>query len=560
MWRQTWASLFYVENWALAVSEVDYYARPTELASPLQHFWSLSVQGRVFVLWPLLAAAAVLLARRLGRSPRVVMLWAFGAVGLASLVYSVITTAADQTFAYFDTFARLWEFAIGSVIALALPWLRPARWLALLLGWGGLAALVLRGMVLDVQGGFPGYLALWPTLAAAAAVIVAGGSAVVRGPAGILASWPLQRLAVVSYALYLVHWPILIAYLFVTDSARADMLGGVVVVAVSVLAAILITYGVERPVERLIGRGAAVGRSLIAVGASVALVVVPLAGWQVSEALRSSQSDAPGAAVLFDPDAPIPDPARGFDPAGTDLEQEWAPLDGACTLGRMPTDSRLSGSCLELRAADATRKVLVIGDSHAQHWAGALVPTAHDRDWEVVALLKAGCSYAADEDPTPGVEGCIEWREAVPSYVERYAPDLVVMMGTKTTPDAPRERELRGLDETLDQIAAPVLLVRDNPRFDEDIFVCAEQHPPIGAACVRERDDVLAVRSPLAEWEGTEVGVADLSGYLCPAGVCPAVIGGVAVYLDDNHITQTYARSLAPVVAESVDRFTGWTR
>ena len=66
-WRtEALASALYVENWALAFNAVDYYAADNTSLSPFQHFWSLSVQGQVFILWPLLFLVSALVARRTG--------------------------------------------------------------------------------------------------------------------------------------------------------------------------------------------------------------------------------------------------------------------------------------------------------------------------------------------------------------------------------------------------------------------------------------------------------------------------------------------------------------
>ncbi|MCB8044828.1 acyltransferase [Microbacterium oxydans] len=113
VWSEAWSSLFYVENWTLAFSEVDYYARSSQTPSVFQHFWSLSVQGQVFLLWPLLFAG-VWLALRTRRHLIVPALFAvFGTIFVVSLVFSIMETNSAQDFAYFDTRTRLWEFAAG---------------------------------------------------------------------------------------------------------------------------------------------------------------------------------------------------------------------------------------------------------------------------------------------------------------------------------------------------------------------------------------------------------------------------------------------------------------
>ncbi|MDI3279603.1 acyltransferase, partial [Arthrobacter sp. AL08] len=107
---QAWAALLYRQNWLLADTAVDYYAQQHAAASPLQHFWSLSIQGQVFILWPLVFAASAvvwrLLRHRYNASYRVVVAAAFAAILVASLAFSIDQTATNQAYAYFDTRTR----------------------------------------------------------------------------------------------------------------------------------------------------------------------------------------------------------------------------------------------------------------------------------------------------------------------------------------------------------------------------------------------------------------------------------------------------------------------
>ena len=275
IWRQTWASLFYVENWALAADSVDYYARDEVLPSPLQHFWSLSVQGQVFILWPLLLLASAWLIRRFALRPVLVLSIVFGIVFVASLAFSIYETATNQQLAYFDTRTRLWEFAAGSLVAVLLPYFVAPAWVRAALGWIGLAGIVVCGMVIDVQGGFPGYLALWPVVCTAL-VVLAGQTPAPFGPTRFLSSRPLRALGRDAYALYLVHWPILITVLLVTETTSVGFLAGAAIILSSMLIARLISWGVENPLRRwsLADRSTPVGLAVIL--ASVLVVAVPL--------------------------------------------------------------------------------------------------------------------------------------------------------------------------------------------------------------------------------------------------------------------------------------------
>ena len=394
-----------------------------------------------------------------------------------------------------------------------------------------------------------------PTLSAAA-VIIAGRTTTRFGADRFLSNGVLLRLGAIAYALYLVHWPVLITWLTVTNRTSVGPYAGTAVIALSVALAFALTYLVENPVRRSRWISASTRRGVAAILASVALVAVPLTAWTAAETARAAtieaSSENPGAAVLLPGGS---GPGGSYDvivPLATALDEEWVALDGPCTGTRKPVAGSSPG-CSEKPAASATQGTLVVvGDSHAQQWMGAVLPLAEERGLDVVALLKAGCSFAADESPVPGVEGCQEWRDDALAHIRRLDPAIIVAMGTKTVPDASEERLLAGIEATLEDLSttgAQILLIRDNPRFAIDMFDCVEDLGPEAAECTRTADAVLADRNPAAGLEGGDVRVADLTPYLCPDGVCLPVIGGVVVYLDDNHLTATYARTLAPALA-----------
>lgn len=559
MLEQGWASLLYFENWALAASEADYYARDVILPSPFQHFWSLSVQGQVFLAWPLLIVAALATGRAVGVRPRAALVAVFGVVFAASLAYSIHITHENQAFAYFDTGARLWEFAIGSLLALLTPWLRLPRALAACLGWAGIVALVACGLVLDVRAGFPGYLALWPTLAAAA-VIIAGSGDARGGPARLLSARPLRWLGTIAYALYLVHWPVLVTFLLVFERDSVSPKAGAAIIAVSLVLAVAITYGVERPLLRWRRLDRKVP-AMALIAAILAVVAVPLTTWNRAEAWLADQaslrSPHPGAAVLYDPDVHEPDPRAPLLPDPGSLDAEWVwhaecPFDGLAEV--------LVESCSARTSGGAARRVLVLGDSHAQQWGGALTPIAEDEDWEVAALVKGGCAFAVDE-PAPWADDCDAWRVAATEFAIGMRPDLIVLMGTKTVAETPDERALRGLEHSLELLrpsGAPIILLRDNPRFEEDIFACVERRGRDSPDCARDRSAVLAADNPAQTLADDAVHVVDLTGYLCPGAFCPPVIGGVVIYLDHDHLTRTYAESLAPQMRDAIRAAVQW--
>ena len=559
VWEQTWASLAYVQNVVLARDAVDYYAR-TGVPSPLQHFWSMSVQGQAFVLWIALLALCQVIVRRGGFSPDRVVAVVFGAVFALSLAYSVVRTATEQQLAYFDTGARLWEFAAGSLLVVGLPYVRLGVVARAVAGWAGLVGLLVLGAVLDVQGGFPGFVALWPVLCAAAIIVSGSGDVPGAGPDRLLASRPLRAVGRDAYALYLVHWPVLVTFLVVSGRTDAGAVGGAGVIAVSLVLARGLTWAVDRPV-RAWRRGEASHLIPVAVLAgSATLVTMPLGAWQVSTWAEQRASDAraallnPGAAVLRDPALAVPHPDAQLLPLPTMIEDEWVHLDAACEREWTPDADILVGTCFETpRVARAERTIAVIGDSHAQQITGALLPVAEENGWGVVALIKGGCSMGLDE---PGMDDqCDDWREAAIGLVERVAPDTVLTVITRSEAGEDDERLRPGIERFLDRMSEagiPVVGVRDNPRFAFDMYSCViESEDPV--TCAVPRSDSLADSNPAVELDAPGMHLVDLTPWICPDDLCVGVIGNVAVFRDDNHLTGLYARTLGPSLAEQLE-------
>ncbi|WP_314422921.1 acyltransferase family protein [uncultured Microbacterium sp.] len=561
IWTETLASLFYVQNWQLAFSEVDYYARDSAATSPLQHFWSLSIQGQVFLLWPVLIGIVALLLRDRRHLVRPALIAVFLVIFVWSLAFSIVETRDAQAFAYFDTRTRLWEFAAGSLLALVLPIVRLPAVLRAVLGWAGLAGIVLCGIVLDVRGGFPGYLALWPVLCTAA-VIVAGAAPTRGGPEALLASKPLSSLSGDAYALYLVHWPILVMWMIATDTDRVGMGEGLLIIALSLLCARLLSRAVERPLRGPSRNDRATAlRGVAVVAASVVLVAGATGGWRWTEQQRAAEfsataedSDYPGATQVesaFDiagTDAPMI-------PLATELSAEWAAVGPACEGRFEPSAEVLKDSCNQSVDADeAAARVLVIGDSHAQQLSAPLIALSEERDLAVLTLLRGGCTVGLfEESRNVSQASCEPWVRASLDYAAEIRPDAVYIVMTRADADEP-ERLLDGIDEAVDALRdaeIPVIGVRDNPRFSFDMYECATDAT---SACDVPREEVLAAENP-ADAFSDVVTVVDFTPWLCPWDMCRATIGNIAVYIDDNHLSRTYARTLAPfldrILAES---------
>lgn len=120
------ASALYIENWRLAWLAVDYLGAENP-PSPVQHYWSLSIEEQFYIFWPLLMIAGAVLARRMGAGVRTVLLALLALVTVASFVKSLVLTRTDPAQAYFVTHSRIWELGIGGLLSIARLPTPPAR-------------------------------------------------------------------------------------------------------------------------------------------------------------------------------------------------------------------------------------------------------------------------------------------------------------------------------------------------------------------------------------------------------------------------------------------------
>lgn len=565
---QVWASLFYVQNWLLQREAVNYYAADRSQASPLQHFWSLSIQGQVFILWPVIFALVALVCRKYGLRYRVALTYVFGLIFLVSLTYSIIATASNQTTAYFDTFARLWEFALGTLAALVLPVLNISKTVRVVMGWAGVVAMLSCGIVLQVQTAFPGFVALWPTLAAAC-VIAAGQTGSRFGVDRILSSRPLVRLGDNSYALYLWHWPLLVISLIWTGKDHAGWLSGTVIIATALVLAFLTTKFVEKPFREWKWPEVNRRRAAVAIVACLTIAIVPLLGFNVQQAVTAkiamdqAQKDNPGAAALVPGYVNEVGANAVLLPTAEKLAQDWMHLPSQCTGDLTPASKILQGACGQNnQSADAARTILVLGDSHAEQWMAAVAPMADQEQWRLYHLLLGACPFTVD---TSGLDAqCKTFDDAVVQQIDEHPPSAVFLVGTAASPSSPDEQLTVGFEDTVKMLTGKginVIAVRDNPRFDFNMADCVAvkgQHSP---DCNPGEAQLLAAQNPLASLQGKYPGLSilDMTDLICNGGECPGVVGNTFVYLDNNHLSKTYVESMAPMFKERWLAATGWS-
>jgi peptidoglycan/LPS O-acetylase OafA/YrhL len=579
---QVRASALYVENWQLAHDSVDYLAS-TNAPTPVQHFWSLSVEEQFYLGWPILILLLCLvaqLARRRSVGPVSVGL---GLVVGLSFAYSVHETAVNPGAAYFVTPTRIWELGVGGLLAVAvsgrafgrrreseaLP-LSPS--VRIVLAWAGLAAILWAGVRFTGSTPFPGWRAAVPVLGAAA-VLGAQAPSGWLSPRGLLALGPTQWLGDVSYSVYLWHAPLIVLVPFVVGNKLGVLDDVAIIVAALVLAGLTKTL-VEDPFRRpRWGRPlykpylyAAAGMVVVVAAAQLVTAEVDHRQAQASTAVKQAiATHAPcfGAAALSAPVGACP-----TDNSGPLIP---APID-ASTDKSNAYEKHGSGNCFAAQPSYAFQtchfgdpsspiKIALVGNSHAGQWLPALEAVANKEHWQITTYLASRCAFAQIPqafDTTAETQACSTWVGTAEAKLLQGNFNLVVMtnrisveaVGSTFSGSGPAyERGYAALLRPLAAAGKRVVVIHDTPAPGIDIPDCLAEHTSNHAACDRPRaralrpdpalDAVSAVHDPL-------ITAADLSNHICEVAVCQAAVGGVPVYFDQTHLTATYSTTLGP--------------
>ncbi|MEV8134051.1 acyltransferase family protein [Microbacterium aurantiacum] len=566
------ASTLYVQNWFLATASVD-YSGADNTASPVQHFWTLSVEEQFYFALPLLLLAVIGIAPR--RDHRTAVWLTIGLVTFASFVYSVWYTEWSAASAYFSTFTRVWEFGVGALIGA----LRPLRNRAAP-GWIALFGLVLIGfaaVTFNPTVPYPGAAALLPVVGTAM-ILWVGSRTFVSRIGGLRSVAFLGR---VSYGAYLWHWPLIVLAPHCLGRPIGDI-DKVAILALTLVLAWASTQWIEDRVRfspRLLGSArprttaawSVIGMAVVLSIASAGLVSNAAAEAKAettAEAILASDPPCFGAAALAE-DCDNPDLRDTVIPAvpnaaGDDSNRAdcWSRGDDGdvriCSLGP---------------ASGYDRHILAVGDSHNNTLIAAYERIAAERNWRIDVAGRAGCYWteATLTQPTQELEtACEQWREEMSAHV-RVAEDLDAILVTKGRRDfadevrspvgaSPETTVVGGMvdawaNRAVDSI--PILAVVDNP-FLGDVIGCVEEDPTTAdVRCAAPRSRALSPADGIAEAATLDPNatVIDLTSLYCDTTSCSPVVGGALVYRDDRgHLTATYARTVAPYLGEAIAR------
>ncbi len=540
------ASVF-ASNFTL-LSESGYFDEAA-VTKPLLHLWSLAIEEQFYVAWPLLLWLAIrtrLTALRLA---------IVGA--LASFALCVLQMSLEPAAAFYEPLARAWELLAGAVLAVSARGPAPAWWRAVAgwrgLSWCGLVAIAVAATLFDARTPFPGWAALLPVLGSSA-ILAAGPGAPLNVRLG--ASRWLVGIGLVSYPLYLWHWPLLSLARIVAGHTPGVPSRLLLVAGAGVLA-----WATWRGLE------VAARAPRHAVGKALALLAA-MAVVGVCGAVVDARGGLPERASV----AAYEGKFRELHKIG------WPDSAGiACTAAAIKAPPVLR-YCERSRASAPT--LALVGDSHADHLFHGLqrVDTAHA--WLLIGhnatppLLDVQTMVPVDpQDRQALTQKAVRVLAAdasirtvlVAFYGNSYLPDEPfsadqqlpgnspgdITMSSTRWPGATKARLMfLGLDATVRELRAAgknVVLVMDVPElpfFPKDCIArpgaaVFERHCVLPRPMVDERE--AGFRQILAQVAAANPGVAiyDPTPLLCDARACRFESRDALLYRDSNHLTMT---------------------
>ena len=578
------ASALYFENWQLAWDSVDYMAMDSQ-PTAVQHYWSLSVEEQFYAVWPLLIVLALFVVKRFAPmyKAHTVLLILLSAVVAASLWYSIVATNRQQSWAYFASFTRVWEFAAGGIVALTASLVgRQALGSlgAALAGWMGVALIIWSAFAYSGATMFPGYAALIPVVGTML-VLYFGNSTSAWSPKAFLSLRPMVWIGGISYAVYLWHWPLVVMVPFVTGHQLTAFAKIAIGIATLVLAQISTKF-VEDPMRR--GRLLGIPSRAFAfaiVGAIIFVGITGIGSWQlarekeIAELAVSERIAQPciGPSAL--------DPTNGCgDPMGTGeylvtpeavaTQNEDVPFK-ECQVGIRTSD--VIECVLGVDPSEATRHLMLVGDSHATQWAPGLSEAAHEHVWTVDTFMKSSCPLTLSrrvlnsEQTSEAGDSCEAWSTEVLERVKQSDADTVVLTSYQSAYEWAERTDVSGYGDPVDGFAAVFAQIADTGK---DVVVikavprtaggpvpgCLLSNSRTLESCGLLRKDALPedyMAAAVEKLDRPDVRIVDLDDQFCDHTWCYPVVGDVVVYRDYSHLAPDYAKLLMPWVLPALE-------
>ena len=576
-----WTLLFgaNINSIAQATDYFSQWAAP----SPFQHYWSLAVEEQFYFVWP---ALFLLLTRRSALRMfgvsfpwRARLLIAVGALGVASLSWSIVATTDEPASAYFSTFTRVWELALGALIGIgARRTAQLGHTLAGLCSFGGAALLVIACRLIGTSTSFPGSAALLPTLATM--LLILGGLTGRRPwPNHMLCLRPLRFLGRISYSVYLWHWPLIVFALALYPTALDGAAARLGIVVLTLVLSTLSFYLVEQP-----GRGISFARSgrkgsrpVLRLGSAVAGACVLVATFVGALSFLSVASRGAAEAAVASPAMPR-STTKAFARGGAGYPgvlRVWqVKVRAGLAIQTLPSNLQplqphldryiepycnpkvagiVAGECVVGRGRSGKTAVLT-GDSHAGMFQLAVARALGRRAWRIHVFQRGHCGWAGSVGPRLPVSPseCRVYQAEALARIRALHPDVLVLSEADVVTPYRTRPQISAALASFSKLAGRVVVLGHTPTtppFDLCLSGSTDISRCVGMLTRSYRSDTLLEKS-LARRAGATF--VDTSSWFCTriAGgiACPPVIDSAPVWRDGSHVTSDMEPKLVPLV------------
>jgi peptidoglycan/LPS O-acetylase OafA/YrhL len=567
------AALFFA-NFHFAAQRLNYFTSNLS-PSPLVHYWSLSIEEQFYFVWPtLLLAACGLIASVHNRLKLGVIL---SAIIASSFVYSIVLTSQNQPLAYYSSFTRAWELAIGALIAVAWPLVaRIPRSVAAVLSWIGLAGILVAACTFTSTTQFPGYVVALPVLSTGL-VIAVGSWKIETGAELLLGSPPFLWIGALSYSLYLWHWPI-------WAIASQDISNAISIPErlYLLVAAIAISYAsfrlVENPIRRssYLGarRGLSIGIGTLLICGSVVTVTVISDAWPSAAAWNGRVSAITSLGQL---DSLLNQGSTATSLPGlvvplSKIQATEFPSTNGCLVS--DTASTATGSRpSDCSWGDTRSKAVVVlyGDSQAAMWLPTFDILGKQRHWRVELYARAACRIAdlkLWDYPLngPGV-GCTLWHNWAVTQINALHPRFILIADHAVygnisytrapyTQDQYVQAELRTI-KMIEHPGTSIALLGPIPQPSSDPAECLSRSSGSIQTCSTSRSPALStVNYPAINAVSLDARIPLIKtiNWFCTATTCPTVVNHVVMYYDADHVSLHYAAMLTSLMGDALNQ------
>ncbi len=515
-----------------------YFDREAEL-QPLLHMWSLGVEEQFYLVWPFVLFAGL----KWRKNPRYLALVCLAIIAIISFAVNIHQIHHNPKAAFYLPFARAWELAAGGLLAFT-PWVKN-RLLSQAMIAAGLALIAASMIGISADMPFPGYTALLPVLGACLLVQPKQNTRLTI----LLSNQFLVRIGLISYSLYLWHWPIYVLFKHLNNGMSPDLAETAVITA----STFVVSYASWRYVERL--RRTALPAAKTVVGGLAICAVFA------------------GTAVVGSKDAALPVQQRGL--SSLDVMWQWH-CNFQANFKGLPLRSCVVGSDWD----SATKRIVIWGDSHGEHYA-PLIEAAAPGNSSILVVTPCpavfGGSVRREWKEVPDyVENCKQTRSAVLKLLHEQPVNLLVIAASWSTVVSQASHDTsmsatatgadmieRGIREILPDVPAKtrILLAGQFPRANGDPVPCSLGMLRIGCANLwsgmaeiyHEESNIDDLFAKLAAGNPSQISSIAPGRHLCNDSACLHEVNGEPLYRDRGHIR----RNLSPESLKAIATLSG---